>query len=482
MNSFVNYLFESGISLCLFTTLYLLLLRQETFFRLNRYFLLFGLFFSFFLPLMHLRVYEPQPIMLGEVTVFPYRNMLATVSVYGTSVSEHFVHTISTRTWVIILYLCGFVFFSGRLFIRLFQVGLLVRRGKIIKEQGMNLVILDREAGPFSFLSYVFVGGQLKQQPGWQKILAHEFEHVRQGHSFDVLMLEIISSFQWCNPFFWLLKKALKENHEYLADQAVLKQEADPSFYKEVLLTRIIGPQMRIANNFNHSLITKRIKMMTKIKSSGLSNVKTLSGLLIAVALIVVFACEQKEGLPEESKKEADKKVMSLSLADGSKLQLSGDSNAIQNLQILLSKSPDIELTSVGDTELKISLKPESSEVKEVSISQDESVDNNDQVFFIVDDMPEFPGGEQALRKFIANAVVYPKAAEERGIQGKVYVNFVVGKDGSITRAKIARGVDPSLDQEALRVIGTLPKWTPGRQKGIPVAISYTVPISFVLQ
>jgi protein TonB len=96
--------------------------------------------------------------------------------------------------------------------------------------------------------------------------------------------------------------------------------------------------------------------------------------------------------------------------------------------------------------------------------------------------MPEFPGGELALRKFIANAIKYPVIAQENGIQGKVYVNFVVDKDGSITAAKIARGVDSSLDKEALRVVNSLPKWKPGMQRGKPVKVSYTVPISFVLQ
>ena len=104
------------------------------------------------------------------------------------------------------------------------------------------------------------------------------------------------------------------------------------------------------------------------------------------------------------------------------------------------------------------------------------------QVFFIVEDMPEFPGGELALRSFIANAVKYPVIAQENGIQGKVYVTFVVGKDGSIGNATIARGVDPSLDKEALRVVNTLPKWKPGKQRGKPVNVSYTVPINFVLQ
>ena len=87
-----------------------------------------------------------------------------------------------------------------------------------------------------------------------------------------------------------------------------------------------------------------------------------------------------------------------------------------------------------------------------------------------------------ALRTYIANAIKYPVIAQENGIQGKVYVTFVVGKDGSVSDAKIARGVDPSLDKEALRVVNTLPKWKPGKQRGKPVNVSYTVPINFVLQ
>lgn len=103
-------------------------------------------------------------------------------------------------------------------------------------------------------------------------------------------------------------------------------------------------------------------------------------------------------------------------------------------------------------------------------------------MFFIVEEMPEFPEGQLGLRKFIAQTIKYPVAAQENGIQGKVFVNFVVAKDGSVKNAKIFRGVDPSLDKEALRVVNSLPKWKPGKQKGEEVAVSYTVPINFVLQ
>jgi protein TonB len=117
-----------------------------------------------------------------------------------------------------------------------------------------------------------------------------------------------------------------------------------------------------------------------------------------------------------------------------------------------------------------------------LSAPKEEEEEEATEVFFIVEDMPEFPGGEMALRTYIANSIKYPVIAQENGIQGKVYVTFVVGKDGSVTNATIARGVDPSIDKEALRVVNALPKWKPGKQRGKPVNVSYTVPINFVLQ
>ena len=123
-------------------------------------------------------------------------------------------------------------------------------------------------------------------------------------------------------------------------------------------------------------------------------------------------------------------------------------------------------------------------EVVEVVEQKQEEVQEKEeqQVFVVVEEMPEFPGGELALRTYIAKAIVYPTVAQENGIQGKVFVTFVVNKDGSVSNAKIARGVDASLDAEALRVVSTLPKWKPGKQRGVPVRVSYTVPISFKLQ
>ncbi|WP_423129332.1 energy transducer TonB [Gaoshiqia sp. Z1-71] len=145
-----------------------------------------------------------------------------------------------------------------------------------------------------------------------------------------------------------------------------------------------------------------------------------------------------------------------------------------------------------NDTEIEVELNIEDTEADRATaiditpvmtaFSKEKETEDDSPIFFIVEEMPEFPGGEMALRKFIANSIKYPVVAQENGVQGKVYVNFVVGKDGRVTDARVIRSVDPALDKEALRVVNSLPLWKPGRQRGEPVRVSFSVPISFVLQ
>nr|WP_321358366.1 energy transducer TonB [uncultured Draconibacterium sp.] len=153
-----------------------------------------------------------------------------------------------------------------------------------------------------------------------------------------------------------------------------------------------------------------------------------------------------------------------------------------QVIEVLQIVDDDVEIEDelqIEDTEADDETIIDVAPVIETAAEEEEE---EAQVFFIVEDMPEFPGGDLALRKYIANAIKYPVIAQENGIQGKVYVTFVVSKTGKVTDAKIARGVDPSLDKEALRVVNALPAWKPGKQRGKPVNVSYTVPINFVLQ
>jgi TonB family protein len=481
MTSFVNYLLESGISLSLFALVYFLFLRRETFFNVNRWFLLVSVGFSAILPLLHIPFYTPQATVLPEVTVTPYINLLSSVTIYGTALSHGAEQVVLNYSMFGYVYLLGVVIFAGIFLLRIYQIIRLIAQNRVVLEGKIRLVVLDREISPFSFLNYIFVSKDLENTKGWEKMLEHERQHIQQGHSIDVLVLEFFAVVQWFNPFFWMFRRALRENHEFLADQAVISHGTAPSWYKQILINQYVGDQIIIANNFNYSLIKTRIKMMSKIKSRKIANVKILVGFVLAASLIAVFACEQKESIKTEVI--ATEKMISMEI-DGHALQLSGDSTGIAKLMSLISSDDVDKIERNAETgQMKIFSKATNvDEVAVVGYGNAKSANVEDDVFFIVEQMPEYPGGDIALRKFIAQNVKYPDAAKTKGIQGKVFVNFVVEKDGRVGAMKIARGVDPVLDAEALRVVGSLPKWTPGMQKGKAVRVSYTMPIKFLLQ
>lgn len=147
---------------------------------------------------------------------------------------------------------------------------------------------------------------------------------------------------------------------------------------------------------------------------------------------------------------------------------------------ILTIVDDDVELEEeleIMDTEMD-----ENAMVDFSDITVEEEQRDTGEIFMIVEEMPEFPGGQAALQKYLASSVKYPVIAQENGIQGRVYIQFVINTKGEVTNATVLRGVDPSLDREALRVVEAMPKWKPGKQRNRPVRVSYTVPINFVLQ
>jgi TonB family protein len=205
-------------------------------------------------------------------------------------------------------------------------------------------------------------------------------------------------------------------------------------------------------------------------------------GVILAGSLTASFAFEQKKttNIPQNPEGKSATLVI-----DGHKVQVSGDQAGVEKLLNAISQTDDYELKTDAVTG-QITLLPKSNKVKELNVvgygAQKKAGKTNDEIFVVVDEMPEYPGGIVALRNFLAQTVKYPVEAAKKGIQGKVYVNFVVEKDGTVGMVKIARGVDPSLDAEAMRVVKLLTNWKPGKQKGEDVRVSYTVPINFALQ
>ncbi|HYQ56915.1 MAG TPA: M56 family metallopeptidase [Draconibacterium sp.] len=472
MNNLVNYIIESGISLALFSMIYLLFLKRETFFRLNRFFLLGSILFSIVLPLLHLQVYEPKTNMLEEITITPNRNLLEAVTIYGQDLSGEVVNTISSSKLIILIYLFGLIFFLGRMLFRIGQILVLISKNEVQRVQNYKFVLVDKICSPFSFLGYIFINTDGRKDPGYEKMVAHELEHIKQGHTVDLLILEVLSVFQWFNPFMWMLKHAIRENHEYLADSAVLNSGISSAQYKQLLLSQAIGLQMNIANNFNSSLITKRIKMISKMRSSKMANLKYILGFILFAVLIVVFACEKKETNQFTKVGDSNERKIIISILED-RLKLNGDQEDLEFLHKLLNghNSYDFEADSAGNVFL----------VKSKAINT-KMLDSDDPVFKVVETMPEFPGGDLAMRKYISNSINYPEMAVRDSIQGKVYVSFVISKEGNVANTKIESGVDPVLDKEALRVVNSLPKWKPGYQSGKPVNVAFTVSINFTLQ
>lgn len=427
--TFINFVFESGVSLIIFTLVYLLFLRKETFFVLNRIYLMAAVFFSIILPFVHFQADSALPsVMLGEVTVtaMRYQNLLQTVTVYGTKLSGAFEQAIRSIGLIRFIYLSGTAIFFLLFLFRLLQITSLILHNKSERKNGVRIVKIDRDSTPYSFFNFVFINRNFSDSPGIKEMLAHEKEHVRQGHSFDVMILELLTILQWFNPFLWLLKRSIRENHEFLADHGVLKPGVSSAAYRLLLLGSSFEQQPVIANNFNYSLIKIRIKMMTQIKSSKTAALKLSLGIMATAALLMCFAFDKEDNIIQDNK------------------SVNKQTEAVSNPQ--------------------------------------KTKQTKEPVFVVVEQMPVFPGGEQALRELIGKEIVYPEDALRAGTQGKVFVTFVVNKEGKVINPKIARGVSPSLDKEALRVVGILPKWIRGKQRGKNVDVEYTVPINFALK
>ncbi len=354
-------------------------------------FLLGSILFSVVLPLLKFRIYEPQSVMLSEITVTPYKNLLETVTIYSHDFSGTLENAILSTNFLIMLYIAGVILFMLRFVFRIGQVALLIRKNDVQQQEYFKLVMLEKDVSPFSFLSYVFVGKNSLNQKGYDRMLMHEVEHIKQGHTFDVIFLEILTIFQWFNPFMWILRRAIRENHEYLADQAVLTSGINRGNYKKLLLNQFAGNQLVITNNFNYSLIKNRIKMMSKMKSSKLAITKLLLGVVMASVLIIAFACEQKEVLETESALVAADNTINLTFVDD-KLQVNATPEQITQLMNILNSPTQLTVVTddLGNTFLE-----------KKAVKAPANLASGEEIFFIVEDMPEFPGGDAALRQYI---------------------------------------------------------------------------------
>ena len=538
MGAFFIYILKSSVCLVLFYLFFRVLLSKETFHRFNRVALLGVLFLSLLIPFIEVTTnhqVEVQQTMLTIEQVLLMAEMEpATVDATG-GVAVHEVASLSWIEILLLVYLAGIIFFACRNLYSLIRLFRLIHSGKREKlENGTTLVVHEQEIAPFSWMKYIVISRKDLEENG-REILIHEAAHIRHRHSIDLLVADICIFFQWFNPASWLLKQELQNIHEFEADESVIAQGIDAKKYQLLLIKKAVGTRLySMANSFNHSSLKKRITMMLKKKSNPWARLKYLYVLPLAVIAVAAFARPEISSeldeisavkvndltaiMKTEEVKSPEKhpakeiKVQGQVLEKSTNAPVVGanviikgttsgtitdlDGNFVISMPVgatlsvsyINMKTKELTITEklIGKIKsLKVYLEGEittkTQEVVVVGYGGGEEASDEVPVFQVVEEMPEFPGGMGECLKFLGKNIKYPVEAQKAGVQGKVIVQFVVEKDGNIANPKVVRSIDPDLDGEAIRVISIMPKWKPGMQKGQPVRVKYTVPVTFRL-
>ncbi len=391
-------------------------------------------------------------------------------------------------------------YFIGMMAVLLHTVWVGVRLWHVIASgerrvvDGCTLVLIDDETiAPFSWCRYIVMSRRDWAESG-EMIAVHERQHLHLGHWFDLLLAQCVAVIQWYNPAAWLMREELKAVHEYQADSAVLETGVNARDYQMLLIKKAVGARFpSLANSLNHSKLKKRITMMYNSKTSRLrrmrglalvpacaaallvTNIPAVADILSDTSSATVFASEDKP---------VSRSVESIDVASESVPEAAKS-------DMVKPQAEEIVVVAYGaagkDTEKSESVQPEAAKTAGTIVSvalRDETdassaVSDDKKVFDIVEEKPQFPGGEAALMRFVAENIRYPQEALKAKKEGRVVVQFVVTKTGGIGDVKVIRGVDRSLDAEAIRVVKSLPAFTPGKLDGKPVNVWYTIPISF---
>ena len=446
MGVFFIYILKSSVCLVLFYLFFRLLLSKETFHRFNRMALLGVLFFSLLIPCIEVTTRHQVEV---QQAVLSIEQLLLMAELEATPANVGAVQETPTISWVqivLLVYLAGILFLVCRNIYSLICLFRLVHSGKHEKlEKGVTLVVHNQEIAPFSWMKYIVISRKDLEENG-REILIHEMAHIHHRHSVDLLVADICIFFQWFNPGAWLLKQELQNIHEYEADETVINEGVNAKEYQLLLIKKAVGTRLySMANSFNHSKLKKRITMMLKEKSNPWARLKYLYVLPLTAIAVTAFA------RPEISEK----------MEEISAVKVNDLAEIVQEkvLQDTVKVSKDEKKDALVVTGVK------SKEEEEIVI------------FEVVEQMPEYPGGMSALQKYLSEKIAGSPMKGKAG--GRVMVGFTVAETGKIKDVRVLQSDEASLNQEAERIVSEMPDWIPGKQRGRPVPVKYTVPIRF---
>ena len=458
MTNFLIYDAKVAVLIIVFYMFYRLMLSRETFHRVNRVVLLLTAIASFVLPLCVITLHKTVTLAVSP-----------TVSVGD--LQMEIAEEAGPVAWQVVLpliFIIGVLLTLGHTLASIVKVMLLIRRSEKHPQPDGTTICVTGNAGvsPFSWMHYI-VMNRADYEAQDAAILAHERGHIRLRHSWDLLLVDLLTALQWFNPAMWMLRQDLRAIHEYEADGAVLSQGINARQYQYLLISKASGiGGYSIANGISHSTLKNRITMMLHKKSERSSLLKLFALVpIVGMALVLNAKTVTHYVYDEPQKQQPVKKGKKAGT-----IKMSGQ-------EIKVVEQGDI-VTMEGE------VKPNQAEG---TFTPNEAVgtfapSEGEAAFDVVEEMPEFPGGPQAMMDYLMKNVCYPKTAFDANIQGRVIAQFVVDKEGTIRGAHVVKSVDPALDAEAIRVINSMPKWTPGRQNGKVVNVKYTIPVNFQLQ
>jgi hypothetical protein len=436
--SWWQYLLLVNLYLVLFYGFYTILLKKETFFHLNRIYLVSSALLSFFIPLIHSDWIR---------NLFITQEVQHTLSVYSRPIMVYHFKPIEEHHITI-----------GQVMMLIYTIGAGILVVKFIWQLISLKKVIDRPeaVGAFSFFKSIRMGANLDNQG---VIAAHEQVHARQWHSADVLLIEAIAIVNWFNPVVYFYRFGIKHIHEFIADRQALQNGMSKADYALLLLSQTFKtPAHQLVNPFfNHSLLKQRIIMLQKSRSQRAALLKYgLSAPLFILMMILSSATITKNWRVKLINHRAEQVLLS----------------PASTLNALIKE----EVTPVAHTDKAVikltnNLKPAASAYNP----------DDDPIFITVEKVPEFKGGIVEFYRFLSKNIQYPDAMLKKNVQGKVFISITIEKDGSLSDIKPVKDIGFGAAEEAIRVLKLSPNWEPGYQNGQKVRVRYTLPINFAI-
>ncbi len=483
----------------------------------NRAFLIIALGFSLILPaagfyigrstpqIVNYRQSLFQGIMLEEVVITSEGVTISTPADVRADNGEAAPVVAKNRRTFDFIGLISLIWLTGAMIAALI---FLIKLGKLLfiiikspkkKMPGYTAIFTGKEHGSYSFFNYAFFPNENVNE----KIVRHEMSHIAHHHSADILFVELMMIIQWFNPFIYLYKRELQSLHEYMADRDVVATGIDKQNYMMLILQQCTAVDFsNMSNNFSFLLTKKRIKMITQSKKAKGVVIKAL--LTLPLFALLLFANCKSNGQEKASAEKAEtttenENLVTIKLGEESYLSFNNpmEINFDGQEYTLDIKSVKKERTfEFGDH--KVVVKNNRDERNSYTVTIDgapfdityitrmltddsEATDDSEVYTGAVEVLPEYPGGTAAMFEFIQKNVKYPESAKEKGIEGRVFVQFVVEKDGSLNEITVLRGVSEDIDAEAIRVVKAMPNWKPGMTEGKTVRVQYVLPFNFKL-